>query len=118
VNAPVTREPISNPYSDRNDSATEILAQEKVETTAAFLLQSSSHCAGSNHRLYGMDAPYPIATLPAPLDKEQGRIQAAPVHALKGSKKRKRHEIAVTVDGEGISVYNVLPGRHRTPRTS
>ena len=54
-----------------------------------------------------MEAPYSIASLPAPLDKEHGRIHAAPVYALKGSKKRKRHEVAVTVDGEGVSIYNV-----------
>lgn len=54
-----------------------------------------------------MDAPYTIATLPKPLDEEHGQIAVAPVYALKGSKKRKRHEVAATVDGEGISIYNV-----------
>lgn len=54
-----------------------------------------------------MEAPYIIASLPSPLDKAHGKISAAPVHALKGLRKRKRHEVAVTVDGEGISIYNV-----------
>lgn len=54
-----------------------------------------------------MEAPYTIASLPSPLDKEQGKIHVAPIHTLKGSKKRKRHEIAAAVDGEGISLCNV-----------
>ena len=59
-----------------------------------------------------MEAPYALATLPSPLDRAHGKIQAAPVFALKGSRKRRRHEVAVTVDGEGISVYNVSMCAH------
>ena len=54
-----------------------------------------------------MEAPYTIASLAKPLDQENGRTQASPVHSIRESKKRKRHEVAVAVDGEGIFLYNV-----------
>ena len=54
-----------------------------------------------------MEAPYAIASLPKPLDSAHGRVQTAPAHSIRGSKKRKRHEIAVGIDGEGVNVYNV-----------
>lgn len=54
-----------------------------------------------------MDTPYSIASLPKPLDADHGRIHAAPVYGLRGSRKRKRHEVAVGVDGEGVNIYNV-----------
>lgn len=54
-----------------------------------------------------MEAPYTIASLPKPLDAEHGAIQASPVYGIKGSRKRKRHEVAVGIDGEGVNVYNV-----------
>lgn len=53
----------------------------------------------------GIEEPYTIATLPKARDN--GRIQAAPVHSLNGSRKRKRHEIALGVDGESVNIYNV-----------
>lgn len=55
----------------------------------------------------GFEAPYTIASFPSPLDRENGRIQASVVYGLRSSKKRKRHEIAVAVDGEGVCIYNV-----------
>jgi len=54
-----------------------------------------------------MEAPYTIASLPKPLDKENGQTRATPVYGLKDSKKRKRHEVVVGVDGESVSIYNV-----------
>lgn len=57
-----------------------------------------------------IEAPHTIATLPTPLDANNGRTQAAPVHSLRGSKKRKRHEVAVGVDGETVNIYNVSFG--------
>lgn len=54
-----------------------------------------------------IEEPYTIATLPRPLDQEHGRIHPATVSSLSGSRKRKRHEIAVGVDGEGVNIYNV-----------
>ena len=54
-----------------------------------------------------IEASYTIASLPSPLDREGGRIQASSVVEIKGSRKRKRHEVAVGVDGEGVNIYNV-----------
>jgi hypothetical protein len=54
-----------------------------------------------------MEAPYTIASLPKPLDAENGSIYAAPVSSYRGLKKRKRHEVIVGVDGESLNIYNV-----------
>nr|POF18633.1 uncharacterized protein CFP56_62141 [Quercus suber] len=54
-----------------------------------------------------METPYTIASLPKPLDTEYGRAYAAPVYGLRGSRKRKRHEVAVGIDGESVNIYNV-----------
>lgn len=51
--------------------------------------------------------PYVVASTPRPLDPEHGQTRVAQVFGLKNSKKRKRHEISVGVDGEGLSVYDV-----------
>ena len=54
-----------------------------------------------------IEEPYTITTLPKPLDQENGRVHPATVYSLNGSRKRKRHEIAVGVDGESVNIYNV-----------
>ena len=54
-----------------------------------------------------MEAPYATATLAKPLDSAHGRTWIAPVHGIREGKKRKRHEVAVGVDGEGVNIYNV-----------
>lgn len=54
-----------------------------------------------------IESPYAIATLAKPLDSKHGRTRIAAVHGIRGSRKRKRHEVAVGVDGEGVNVYNV-----------
>ena len=51
--------------------------------------------------------PSVLAQLPKPLEISDGRTQFAPVFGLVGSRKRKRHEIAVAVDGEAVNIYNV-----------
>jgi hypothetical protein len=58
-----------------------------------------------------MEAPYTIASLPKPLDAENGTIYAAPVFSYRGLKKRKRHEVIVGVDGESLNIYNVRSHR-------
>ncbi|KAF2158529.1 hypothetical protein M409DRAFT_71596 [Zasmidium cellare ATCC 36951] len=55
----------------------------------------------------GIEEPYSIAALPKPLDSENGRILGANVYSLSGSKKRKRREVAVGVDGESVNIYNI-----------
>ncbi|OCK80398.1 hypothetical protein K432DRAFT_425777 [Lepidopterella palustris CBS 459.81] len=54
-----------------------------------------------------IEAPHTLASLPRPVDSASGRTLASCVQSLSGSKRRKRTEIAVGVDGEGISIYNV-----------
>jgi hypothetical protein len=55
----------------------------------------------------GMEAPYSIASIPRPIDDTNGRAYASPIHGLRDSKKRKRHEVVVGVDGESVNLYNV-----------
>ncbi|OQN97385.1 hypothetical protein B0A48_16544 [Cryoendolithus antarcticus] len=54
-----------------------------------------------------LEAPYAIASLPKPLDAIDGKTYAAPVYSYRNSRKRKRHEVVVGVDGESVSIYNV-----------
>ena len=55
-----------------------------------------------------IEAPYTIASFSSPLDRERGRVQASSVVEIKRSRKRKRHEVAIGVDGEGVNIYNVI----------
>lgn len=52
-------------------------------------------------------APFSLASLPRPGAGTAGRTQAAGVYSISGTNKKKRAEVAVAVDGEGISVYSV-----------
>lgn len=56
-----------------------------------------------------IDPPFTIATLtqPLPIKGTERRILSSGVYSLSGSKKRKRAEVAVSSDGEGIQIYNV-----------
>ncbi|KAH8705293.1 hypothetical protein BGW36DRAFT_285663 [Talaromyces proteolyticus] len=56
-----------------------------------------------------MDLPPPsvLAQLPRPLQVSTGKTQVGEVFSLADSKKRKRYEVAVAVDGEGLNIYNV-----------
>lgn len=54
-----------------------------------------------------IQAPYTLAKLPLPLHASQGKTLAADVYTVAGSKKRKRSELAVAVDYEGINIYDV-----------
>lgn len=58
-----------------------------------------------------VEAPYTIASLTKPFDRENGRIHASPVYTIDGSRKRKRHEIAAAIDGEALNIYNVMTKR-------
>jgi hypothetical protein len=59
---------------------------------------------------YRIHRPYVVATLPRPLDHTDGRIVAREVYGQReGQKKRKRTELAVGVDGETASIYDVRP---------
>jgi hypothetical protein len=52
-------------------------------------------------------APFTLATLSRPVASTNGRIHAASVCSINGIKKRKRTEVAVGLDGEGVSIYSV-----------
>jgi hypothetical protein len=57
---------------------------------------------------FSIQAPTVIAALPRPIDRSSGRYVASDVHSgNRGSRKRKRTELAVGIDGEGLSIYDV-----------
>jgi hypothetical protein len=61
---------------------------------------------------YRIHRPYVVATLPRPLDHTDGRIVAREVYGQRESqKKRKRTELAVGVDGETTSIYDIPASR-------
>ena len=56
-----------------------------------------------------------LAKLPRPLDSVNGRCVAREVYGgAIGSCKRKRTEMAIGIDGEGVNIYDVLL-RHIVP---
>lgn len=49
-----------------------------------------------------------VATLPQPIDRANGRYVVAEVYGgAPGAKKRKRSEVAIGIDGEGVNIYDV-----------
>ncbi|UNI17191.1 hypothetical protein JDV02_003564 [Purpureocillium takamizusanense] len=61
---------------------------------------------------YRIHRPYVLATLPRPLDHTDGKIAAREVYGQRdGQKRRKRTELAVGVDGETASIYDVPASR-------
>ncbi|KAI9035278.1 uncharacterized protein KD926_004222 [Aspergillus affinis] len=54
-----------------------------------------------------LQPPSVLAQLPRPLQASTGKIRIGEVHGLADSKKRKRYEVAVAVDGEAVNIYNV-----------
>ncbi|KAK7533469.1 hypothetical protein IWX49DRAFT_546871 [Phyllosticta citricarpa] len=58
-----------------------------------------------------LEAPHTLASLPKPIDPINGRTLASTVYSLSGTRKRKRSEIAVSVDGDSLSIYSI-----QTPR--
>ncbi|EGX87880.1 hypothetical protein CCM_09503 [Cordyceps militaris CM01] len=64
---------------------------------------------------YKIHRPLVLATLPRPLDHTNGSIVAREVYGQKdGSKKRKRTELVVGIDGENTSIYDVPTARQIT----
>lgn len=63
---------------------------------------------------FSLQKPYVVATLPQPIDHQNGRYVVGEVYGgLPGSKKRKRAEAAVGIDGEGVNIYDVSDGKTR-----
>lgn len=63
---------------------------------------------------YKIHRPFVLATLPRPLDHTKGSIVAREVYGQKeGSKKRKRTELVVGIDGENTSIYDVCIAKNK-----
>lgn len=49
-----------------------------------------------------------VASLPKPIDDSKGRYVVGEVYGgVLNSRKRKRSELAVGIDGEGVNIYDV-----------
>lgn len=55
----------------------------------------------------GLQTPSVLAQLPRPLHASTGQTRIGEVSSLVDSKKRKRYEVVVAVDGEAVNIYNV-----------
>jgi hypothetical protein len=51
--------------------------------------------------------PYALAEVPQDLTGTSVQVHAADVYAIAGSKKRKRTEIALAIDRQGVNIYDV-----------
>ncbi|KAL4883489.1 hypothetical protein BJY04DRAFT_226517 [Aspergillus karnatakaensis] len=54
-----------------------------------------------------LQPPSVLAQLPRPLHASTGKTHISEVYSLASSKKRKRYEVAVAVDGEAVNLYNI-----------
>ncbi|KAL2851572.1 hypothetical protein BJY01DRAFT_208882 [Aspergillus pseudoustus] len=54
-----------------------------------------------------LQPPSVLAQLPRPLHASTGQTHISEVYSLADSKKRKRYEVAVAVDGEAVNLYNI-----------
>jgi hypothetical protein len=59
-----------------------------------------------------LQPPSVLAQLPRPLHASTGKTHTSEVYSLADSKKRKRYEVAVAVDGEAVNLYNVSKAAH------
>ncbi|KAK9780560.1 putative Nucleoporin Nup133/Nup155-like N-terminal domain-containing protein [Seiridium cardinale] len=61
---------------------------------------------------FHVQKPYVLATLPRPLDPTTGRYVVGEVYGTaEGSRKRKRSEVTVGIDGEAVNIYHVSSAR-------
>ena len=57
---------------------------------------------------FSIHNPYALVSLPRPIDHLNGRYYVSEVYGgAPGTKKRKRSELAVGIDGEGLNLYDV-----------
>ncbi|KAF2859972.1 hypothetical protein K470DRAFT_205407, partial [Piedraia hortae CBS 480.64] len=54
-----------------------------------------------------METPYTLTVLARPLDPDKGKVRSAAVYGFGGSRKRKRNELVVGVDGDSISIQDI-----------
>ncbi|KAK4695805.1 hypothetical protein P7C71_g2011, partial [Lecanoromycetidae sp. Uapishka_2] len=63
--------------------------------------------------------PYTVAEISRDITGASGNILSADVHTVVGSKKRKRTELALAIDHEGVNIYDYLLKQsspvHRAP---
>jgi hypothetical protein len=72
-------------------------------------VEAVDRCAhGTMSAAFSIEKPTVVATLPRPIDHSTGRYVVSEVHGgTPGSRKRKRSELVVGVDGEGLNIYDV-----------
>jgi hypothetical protein len=57
---------------------------------------------------FHVQKPYVLTALPRPLDPTSGRYVVGEVYGTtEGSRKRKRSEVTVGIDGEAVNIYDV-----------
>jgi hypothetical protein len=79
---------------------------DKLPTVNNKQVTSPPHSTMSSR--FSLQNPYVVASLPRPIDRSNGRYVVGEVYGgVPGSKKRKRSELAVGIDGEGINLYDV-----------
>lgn len=67
---------------------------------------------------FSLQKPHLIASLPQPIDRTNGRyVVGEVIGGGVGTKKRKRSELAVGIDGEGLSLYDVRTSDQRVSAT-
>lgn len=66
--------------------------------------QAAAVAMSSEYRIH---KPYVLATLPRPLDHTGGQIVAKEVYGQRDGQRKKRTELAVGIDGETVSIYDV-----------
>ena len=54
-----------------------------------------------------IQTPFLLAEVPQDLTGLPGNLLAADVYAVAGSRKRKRSELALAIDRQGINIYDV-----------
>lgn len=54
-----------------------------------------------------IERAYKLAEIPRDLTGSVGQVQTSDVYAIAGSRKRKRSELAVGIDRQGVNIYNV-----------
>lgn len=95
----------SNLFFDRLDRATKARASPDGSRRP----QLNRHSGLANIMSFDqpIGAPFTLASLSRPIGSTNGHVHASGVCSISGIKKRKRTEIAVGVDGEGVSIYSV-----------
>ncbi len=54
-----------------------------------------------------IEEPQTLAEIPRDLTGSLGSILASNVCAVAGQQKKKRHEVALAIDRQGVNIYNV-----------